>query len=135
MNVVLDANILVSAFLAPQGEDAHVLRQAKAHELYLSPFILLEVRHTLHYPRIRKKYPYTNAAIERHVKDLALISILVHPQRTLEGVCRDPDDNAVLACAVEAQADYLVTRNIKHFPKTYKGVTVIHPKKFLEMVK
>jgi len=134
MNVVLDANILVSAFLAPHGEDARVLRQAQTQNLYLSPFILSEVHRTLHYPRIRKKYRYSDAAIQRHVKDLARISMLIHPQRTLANVCRDLDDNAVLACAVEANADYLVTRNVKHFPKTYEEVKIIHPRQFLAMI-
>ena len=57
--------------------------------------------------------------------------MLIDPQQSLS-VCPDPDDNAVLACAVEAQADYLVTRNIKHFPKEYQGIKVIQPREFLE---
>ena len=52
MVVVLDSNILVSAFLSKKGEDAKVLREAKEHKLYLSPFILQEVYTSLHYPRI-----------------------------------------------------------------------------------
>lgn len=123
----------MSAFLAPRGEDARVLRQAQAHEQYLSLFILSEVKRVLHYPRIRKKYQYSDQAIARHVKNLAAASTLVNPSRTLEGACRDPDDTAVLACAVAAGADYLVTRNVRHFPKSYEGVTIVHPKQFLSM--
>jgi len=42
MKVVLDSNILISAFLASQGEDANVLKQSKKQTLYLSPFIISE---------------------------------------------------------------------------------------------
>lgn len=48
LKIILDSNILVSAFLASQGEDARVLRQVKEHRLYLSRFILSEVWHVLH---------------------------------------------------------------------------------------
>ena len=130
MKVVLDSNILMSAFLAPKGEDANVLKQSKKQTLYLSPFILSEVWQVLHYPRIRKNYPFTENEINRHVAELTAACELVDTKLTLD-VCSDPDDNQVLAAAIEASADYLVTRNIKHFPKTYKDVQIVHPKKIL----
>ena len=130
MAIVLDSNILVSAFLAPKGEDANVLRQAREHDLYLSPFILSEVYTALHYPRIRKRYDYTEAEIDQHIIELTQASTLLEPLIVLD-VCSDPKDNAVLASAWTAIAAYLVMRNIKHFPKEYQGIKVIHPREFL----
>ena len=131
LSIVLDANILVSAFLTPKGESWEILRQAKNHKLYLSLFILSEVEHTLKRDRIRRKYSFTDDEIKSFVTDLISKYAIIDPQQSLS-VCQDPDDNAVLACAVEAQADYLVTRNIKHFPKEYQGIKVIQPREFLE---
>ncbi len=133
MKVVLDSNILISAFLAPKGEDAKVLEKAKEQTLYLSPFILSEVWQVLHYPRVRKDYPFPDSAINRHVTELTAACVLVDTKLTLE-VCSDPDDNLVLATAIEASADYLVTRNKKHFPQTYRDVKIVHPREFLDIV-
>jgi len=55
LTVVLDTNILISAFLTPRGESSEVVRQAKGHKLYLSPFIFSEIWRILRLPRIRKK--------------------------------------------------------------------------------
>ena len=134
LKIVLDANILVSAFLTPMGESSEILRCTQTHKLYLSPHILSEVWNTLHYARIRKKYHYSDDAIERHIKNLAIVSEIVEPKFALT-VCKDPKDNAVLACAVEAKADYLVTRNTKHFPRSFAGVTVLSPKEFLLLLR
>jgi len=100
----------------------------------LSQFILSEVQRTLHSDRIRKKYRYSDSAIDRHINDLLDAGELVEPQVTID-VCPDVNDNAVLACAVEARAEYLVTRNIKHFPQSFAGVTVITPREFFSIVK
>jgi predicted nucleic acid-binding protein len=56
---------------------------------------------------------------ERHVDSLSL---------------PDPDDRHVLAAAIEAGAEILLTYNLRDFPKsvvaTY-GITVVHPDEFL----
>lgn len=134
LTVVLDTNILVSALLTPQGESAAVLESARAHTLYLSQFILSETQRILHSESIRKKYRYPDTAIDRHITDLTDSAELVELQ-AIASVCQDADDDAVLACAVEAQAEYLVTRNTKHFPRSYAGVTVITPSEFLALVR
>jgi predicted nucleic acid-binding protein len=40
-------------------------------------------------------------------------------------VCADPDDDAFLECAQAAQADYLVTGNLKHFPSSWGSTRVV----------
>ena len=134
MVIVLDANILVSAFLAPKGEDANVLRQAREHDLYLSPFILGELWQTLHYARIRTRYDYTESKIEQYLKNLQHITRLIEPPIKVDA-CPDPKDNEILACAVSVEADYLITRNIKHFPERFEGIRVIDPRTFLNLVR
>ena len=47
-------------------------------------------------------------------------------------VCRDESDNRFLECAVTGHADFLVTKNIKHFPyKEYEGVKIVRIRAFL----
>jgi predicted nucleic acid-binding protein len=46
--------------------------------------------------------------------------------------CKDPSDNVFLETAVDGNAEYLVTKNIKHFPfKRYQQVEIVRVSKFL----
>ena len=134
LTIVLDTNILVGSFLTPHGESWEVVRRAKGQKLCLSPFILTEVWRTLRIPRLKKKYRYSDTELAQYVQYLRSISHIQTPKRPVR-VCADPDDDHILACAVEVNADYLVTRNVKDFPKTYRGVMVIQPGKFLQLMR
>src|SRR3990167_1563842 len=47
----------------------------------------------------------------------------------------DPDDNMVLATALEGQASYLVTGNAKHFPsEEYQDVKIVTPQEFVNIL-
>ncbi len=132
--IVLDTNILVGAFLTPKGENSEVLRRAKSQKLYLSPFILSEVWRTLRVTKLQKKYRYSDIEAVQYMQSLRFIGRIHTPEIKVVKVCPDPDDNHILTCAVDVQADYLVTRNIKDFPKSYRGVKIIPPEKFLQLV-
>ena len=58
---------------------------------------------------------------------------LVVPSRRLE-VSGDPDDNRFLECADAARADYLVTGNLRHFPRFWKKNKIITPREFIGLV-
>jgi putative PIN family toxin of toxin-antitoxin system len=50
-------------------------------------------------------------------------------------VCKDISDNHFLECAVAGSADYLVTKNIRHFPpKEYAGVKIVRIREFLRVL-
>jgi len=49
-------------------------------------------------------------------------------------VASDPDDDKVIECAVEAQADYIVTGNMRHFPERVRGVVTPGPRAFLDVL-
>ncbi len=132
--MVLDSNILVSAFLSPGGEGAYVLDAAQEHSMILSPFILAEVSRVLIYDRIRRKYDFTTEDVGKFLEALYSVSLVVEPEIKIT-VCSDPDDNNVLACAVAADAPYLITRNTKHFPAAYQDTRVITPGEFLDMIR
>jgi predicted nucleic acid-binding protein len=61
-------------------------------------------------------------------------SVWVEPDIQLH-ICPDPDDNRFLECAVAGHADYLVTKNIRHFPyKTYEQVKIVRIRAFLHVL-
>ncbi len=55
----------------------------------------------------------------------------VRPKKSVK-VCSDPDDDMFLECAYEAQADYLVTGNLKHFPSSWAGIGIVSPRWLLD---
>jgi len=44
----------------------------------------------------------------------------------------DPDDNHFLECAEAAQAHYLVTGNVRHFPEVWKETRIVTPREFID---
>src|ERR1035438_1282790 len=47
---------------------------------------------------------------------------------------RDPDDDIFLECAQAAQANYLVTGNLKHFPTSWSGTRVVTARRLLDVI-
>jgi predicted nucleic acid-binding protein len=54
---------------------------------------------------------------------------------TVTGVATHPEDDLVLAAAVSAGADYLVTGDRKlQALDTFEGVRILSPRQFLDMI-
>ncbi len=131
LRLVVDTNILVSAAIKPRGLQRTVvlLATTKPATLYVSEEILAEYREVLARPELK---------IPRGLRQqlLQLIrsrSHLVKPSHTLQ-MTKDSDDNKFLECADAARADYLVTGNVRHFPKFWKKTKVITPREFVDIV-
>ena len=133
--IVLDSTVLVSAFLAPQGAAAAVLASVRAGRVALtvSESILAETARVLRtYPHIRQRYHYPDAAVQDFCEGLAEMHLLLTAFPPVSGVCRDPNDDMVLACAVAAEAAYLVTRDKDLLVlQQYEGIAMVTPEAFL----
>jgi len=131
VKIVLDTNIVVSAHLSAEGYSRFVLDLALAAkvEFYISPEILAEYEAVLRRPRFAIA-PKLVAASLRLMKRRA---VMVIPKQTVTA-SQDPDDNRFLECAQEANADYLVTGNARHFPKTWHTTKVVSPRQFIELI-
>jgi putative PIN family toxin of toxin-antitoxin system len=71
---------------------------------------------------------------ERILHILRLQADWIEPTIHLD-VCSDKSDNRFLECAVDGKADYLVTKNIRHFPpKKYQGVKIVRIRAFLDVL-
>ena len=128
MKAVFDTNVLIAAFVT-EGICSKLIARARTgqFELITCPFILKEFERTL-----RKKFSST----EEEVRDaLMLISEavedVVRPTQKVTGVCRDATDDNILACILEAQADYLVTGDSDLLElTTFHGIPIITPREF-----
>lgn len=138
MRVVLDANLLVSSLLVEVGPSAKALDAWRLgqYDLVVSPALVAELRHTLGYERIRRKYAITGEKVEALINLLQRRAVNVDANVNLSGaVPADPDDEAILACAVDGQADLIVSGD-RHLLDlgSFQGISILAPRAFLELL-
>jgi len=136
LRVVLDTNQFVSSVLVRQGLPAQVLDAWRRREFLLitSPSIIAEIRSTLNYPRIRRKYPLTDDDVEHLVTLLEQDALVMPGEMDITNtIPADPTDDMVLACAIEGQADLIVSGD-HHLLDLgeFQGIPIITARKFLE---
>jgi putative PIN family toxin of toxin-antitoxin system len=135
----LDSSVLVSAFLTPPGAPGQVLDAAEAgvFTLCLSREILVETaKALLRAPRLRARYGFDRAAVERFCDGLAASAEMVADLPALQAVPRDPKDDPIVATAVAGRADYLVTGDRRHLLPlgSYRGIQIVSVRAFLELL-
>jgi putative PIN family toxin of toxin-antitoxin system len=138
MRAVLDTNVLVSGAIKHQGKPAQILRQTPdKFVLVCSEFILQELADVLGRAHIQRKYPdkVTLAQRELFVSAIRILSAMVDPQTELGKSTRDPKDDPVLACAVDGQADYLVTGDPHLLElEEFRRIKIVTPGEFLQVL-
>jgi uncharacterized protein len=137
LTAVIDSTVLVSAFLTEGGVSAELLRYARegVFLVFLSEDIFAETQHTLAYSRLRERYEYTDADVTDFLNRLRVAAILVEELPHLT-VVRDPNDDMVIATAVQAQAAYIVTRDNDLLSlQQYEDITMISPEAFIAIVR
>jgi putative PIN family toxin of toxin-antitoxin system len=136
---VLDSSVLISAFLTEGGTAYQVLRAARggAFVLCLSREILAETRSSLRekVKTIRRYYAYSDERIEEHIADLAALAELTRKLPVIQAVPLDPEDDVIVATAVAAKADYLVSGD-RHLLTlgAYQGIQILTPRAFLDLL-
>ena len=138
---VLDTTVLVSAFLkpVPEGPAFRLLGFAGdgAFELYLSDDILAETSDVLlNRKHLRRRYQYPDSAVDQFCKGLADLAVAVVSDPPPVQVVRDPNDNMIVACALVANANYIVTRDKDLLSLSeHEGISMITPEAFLELLR
>ena len=110
MRTTPDTNILVRAAVSPFGPAGQILDRSTLppHALVLSDQILDEVRRVLQYDRIRRLAGFSDDEREAWITLVAAVSEVVSPTEIV-AVCQDPDDDVVVATAIEGRADVVCT--------------------------
>jgi putative PIN family toxin of toxin-antitoxin system len=127
MRVVLDTNVLVAAFIA-RGVCADVFERVIVdHELVLSSHIVNEFERVM-----AEKLTFEASRVERAIALLRRIGRMVDPAPLTEKVCRDEDDDAILALARSSGATCLVTGDDDLLTlETFEKIPIIPPRVFL----
>lgn len=133
IRAVLDANVIVSGVIRQAGAPGQLLKgalEAGKFTLVISPFLLREVAQALWEEKIRKYHRWDQGQLLAFVARRH--SQVTPGQLQLGVIADDPDDNAVLACAKEGNAAYIVTGD-RHVLSlgAYEGITIVTPVQFL----
>lgn len=129
MRLVLDTNVLISAFIS-RGLCSQVLEHcAKNHELVTSAAIIAEIRQ-----KLLTKFRMPPAAVDRAVAALFAGMEVVDPTVLTERVSRDPDDDVVIATALGGNCGAVVTGDGDLLVLvTHRGVRFLSPRQFWEI--
>ena len=130
MRAVLDANVIISALLSPDGAPARVLRAwlDGGFELVVSRDLLAELERALAYPKLRKHVPAEDA---RDVIDwlASTAEMTEDPDDPPEVRSRDPGDDYLIALA-ESERAVLVSGD-DHLLELADRIPVLTPAEFL----
>jgi putative PIN family toxin of toxin-antitoxin system len=128
VRAVFDTNVLVAPFTV-EGICSKILTRGRKNQFHLvaCPIILQEFEGVL-----IKKFSATRGEARNALQIVSeAIHSVVRPSQSVQSVCRDPDDDAILACALEAKVDYLVTGDEDLLDlKTFRGIRIVTPRDF-----
>lgn len=110
IRAVLDTNVLVRYLLTHRPPIATLIDRHLAREdfvLVTAPELLEELEQVLRYPKLHRYY--TDSERTRFVALLMTLSEVVELPESIPRICRDPDDDRVIACTVAGKADVIVS--------------------------
>ena len=129
MRVVLDTDILISAFVFPGGthESAYRLALEERLQLITSPTLLAEFGRVL-----TKKLGWSASRAREAVAQVARVGLVVQPSERVRVVTADPTDDRVLEAAAEGAADAIVSGD-KHLRRlrSWRGIRIVTASSFV----
>lgn len=130
--VVLDTNILISAIVFG-GKPRKVLESViKGHiQLVLTEKIIEEMREVLD----GKKFQSPKEITDLIIHELEALAEIVKPKHKITVIEKDPEDNKVLECAHESQADYIVSGDVFLLElEIFEGSKIVIAEEILEIL-
>lgn len=132
LRAVLDTNVIISSLAFPQGSLGGIWKphQDGKYVLLLSPFIVTEAGR-----KLREKFFWEEHRIQRTLRAIVRKAEVFQPRTVPQAVPNDPDDNHIIACALEGRADLIVSGD-RHLLSLgqYEGTPIIRPADFLRTV-
>ncbi len=131
IKVVLDNNVFISA-LFWKGAPYQIFRKILGAAIlnFISPQILEELKE-----RLLEKFKLPPEKVKEFLEIIVFNSQIVYPKKKLNIVKKDPEDNKILECALEAKASFIISgdRHLLEI-KEYKGIKIISAKEFLSEI-
>lgn len=133
---MLDTNVVASGLLWAGGPPAQLIEAAEtgAIELVTSKPLLAELARILARRKFARAVAASTLSVDALVLGYAELTTIVEPAE-IAPTSTDPDDDAVLACALAAQADLVVSGdpdllNLKRF----HDIAIMTPRQAVERI-
>lgn len=135
MRVVIDTNVLIAGLLW-HGSPHALLTQVRSGALGLvsSPALLVELADVLSRTKFDAVLTRTNTSCERLLAEVRQLTQVFDPPLA-QPVCRDPDDDKVLALALAARVELIVSgdRDLLVLQQ-FEGMPIVDPAQALQRV-
>lgn len=137
IRVVLDANTLASGTVSKEGTTLAEIIDRWVNEEYavvLSQDILTELQHTFASPYFTARLSAKDST--DYLNLVQQLAVIIPITARVSGVATHPEDDVILATAVSAQAQYLVSgdRQLQRLA-VYKDIQILSPAAFLDVLR
>ena len=132
MKIVIDTNVFISAVFFG-GLPLKVIQSviSKQNDAYISPEIWDEYNDVIE--RMTKKYP--SRLKQQLIDEVFKIFKVIIPSSEIS-ICRDPDDDKFISCAIDAGCMYIVSGDDDLLSLgNVEDVTICTPSEFLSAMK
>jgi len=129
---VIDSNIFISGIIfgGNPRKIIDLVTEGKI-QLYISSDILREIKEVLE----RDKFGFSQNITQQIIFEIESLSEFVSPKSKHSIVNRDPDDNIIIDCAMEAKVDYIITGDYDLLSlKEYKNIKIINASDFMDLI-
>ncbi len=136
LRLMLDTNVVVAGLLwnGPPRRLLDWAIEGETVELFSSPVLLDELAHTLGYPKFSTRVDSSGTNIAALVAHYAALVSLVMPASVPRVVANDADDDHVIAAAVAARAELIVTGDRKHLLPigSHRGIAIVTAREVID---
>lgn len=132
IKAVLDANVIISSIFW-RGKPYQLMRRGIEGKctFVISMPIIDEVA-----SKLRSKFHLPEDKVGMLVDILLAFSTIVEPKAKLNAVKADASDNKIIECAVEGNAEYIVSGDVHLLEMgEYEGIKIVTPSQMLKILK
>ncbi|HTB34953.1 MAG TPA: putative toxin-antitoxin system toxin component, PIN family [bacterium] len=126
MKVFFDTNVLLAAYLGSGLCDEVYEHCVARHQVLVSQQVMREMK-----AKLTGKFKRPAVEAERALASIQAVALVLKDQAAKTKLCRDPDDDSILATALAAKADLLLSGDkdllVLH---SLKGLPILVPAAF-----